>query len=259
MPAKPVDFGVVWMPECEQRLTNAKAERKVTTLRNRNHFQRAVLDLASDAFLLKQYRDALRDFTNGQKSLFAIENPSTIFSAPEYKPLTKPAHFTQMDRGSAVLLHTMCINYFEPFNELSLEKKTEILKRYWTYFGCLYSAHLSVIAAPYIAKNSGNNAKNENEKTHVIEKYVFFYGYYEDAETMREFLAETEETDEKIEQMLRYSVPFFKSALKYINDFHNLAVSELELAALLGILLWNTVLFESGEKTALLEEEILIP
>ncbi|KAI1700572.1 ligand-binding domain of nuclear hormone receptor domain-containing protein [Ditylenchus destructor] len=202
------------------------------------HTNRVILDLASDTPLLEHHRDGLRNFTSGQKSLFAIENPSTIFSVPEFKPLTKPAQFTKMDRGSAALLHTMCINYFEPFNVLPLEEKTKILKQYWTYFGCLYSAHLSVMSAPYFVKN---NAKNQNGRTEVIDKYVFFYGYYEDAETMREFLSETEETPEKIEEMLRYSVPFFKSALKYMNDFLHLDVSELELAAMLGILLWNTV------------------
>ncbi|KAI1695094.1 zinc finger, c4 type (two domains) domain-containing protein [Ditylenchus destructor] len=205
------------------------------------HTKRVILDLASDAPLLNHYRDGLRNFISGQKSLFAIENPSTIFSAPEFKPLTKPADFLQLDRGFASLLHTMCINYFEPFHVLPLEKKMEILKQYWMYFACLYGAHLSVITAPYFVKNSGDNAENLNGRTHAIDKLVLFYGYYEDMDTIRKFLAETERTDEKIEQMVRYSEPFIKNAFKYINDFQHLAVSEMEFAAMTGILLWNTV------------------
>ncbi|KAI1700087.1 zinc finger, c4 type (two domains) domain-containing protein [Ditylenchus destructor] len=158
-----------------------------------------------------------------------------------FKRLTKPADLLQMDRASTSLLHTMCINYFEPFNVLPLEKKTEILKQYWMSFGCLYGAHISVTAAPYFVKNNGTNAESQNGGTQVIDKIVFFYGYYEDMDTVREFLAETEKTDEKIEQMARYTEPFVKSDFKYINEFHRLAVSELELAAMVGILLWNTV------------------
>ncbi|KAI1700520.1 zinc finger, c4 type (two domains) domain-containing protein [Ditylenchus destructor] len=205
------------------------------------HTKRVILDLASDAPLLKHYRDGLRNFISGQKSLFAIENPSTIFSAPEFKPLTKPDDFLQMDRGSAALLHTMCINYFEPFNVLPLEKKMDILKQYRMYFGCLYGAHLSVITVPYLAKNSENNAEHQDGRTPVIEKLVYFYGYYEDMDTIRKFLAETERTEEKIDDMVRYSEPFIKNAFKYISDFQHLAVSELELAAMLGIFLWNIV------------------
>ncbi|KAI1700738.1 zinc finger, c4 type (two domains) domain-containing protein [Ditylenchus destructor] len=189
-----------------------------------------ILELSLSTPLLDRYRDGFRNFASGEKSLFTIENPQTIFSDPQFKPL-KLADWVRMERGSASLLHTMCINYFEPFNTLPHNKKIEILKEYWKYFQILYAAYMSVV---YFEKSS----QNYSQHAAGINKLVMHYGYYEDMETIREFFPKEECNPEKA---VRYCEPMFKLLFDYLNQYYQLKITELEVIAMFAILFWNTV------------------
>ncbi|KAI1700573.1 zinc finger, c4 type (two domains) domain-containing protein [Ditylenchus destructor] len=197
-----------------------------------------VVDLTVDTPLLEHYKVGFRNFCSGQRSLFTIENPSTIFSAPQYKPL-KVSECMRMDRGSVSLLHTMCINFFEPFNVLPHEKKMQILKQYWTYFEFMHGAYLTIEALPYIQKPNQSDSNNTpgGEKP-VIDKLVTHYGYYLDIESVRHFFPE-EEAD--IEKLRRYMEPWIEETFTWLTEYYHLNVTEIELVAMIAILFWNTV------------------
>ncbi|KAI1698762.1 zinc finger, c4 type (two domains) domain-containing protein [Ditylenchus destructor] len=199
---------------------------------------RFIPDLPLETPLLDHYRVGFQNFNSGQKSLFTIENPSTIFSAPQYKPVKEP-EMKRMDRGSISLLHTMCINYFEPFNALPHNKKVEILKHYWKYFGILHRSYLTVIALPYFGKSDRDGTVSENGRKSNIDTLVTHYGYYVHMDTIRDFFAE--EDDSEYEKLVRYCEPLMDEVFGFMYHYYLLNITEIELVAMLAIFFWNTV------------------
>ncbi|KAI1700575.1 zinc finger, c4 type (two domains) domain-containing protein [Ditylenchus destructor] len=194
--------------------------------------------------LLEHYRSGLRNFTSGQRSLFTVENPETMFSDPQYKPL-KQADFLRMGRGSVSLLHTMCINYFEPFNNIPYDKKVEILKHYWKCFAFLHGAHLTIAALPYFEKlRQDSTDSSTSGRKHVSDKFVSHYGYYTDMKNMYDYFAENDVMSfEKgdYEKVVGYCEPLMEMTFSFLDQFHELDPSEMEFVAMLAIHFWNSV------------------
>ncbi|KAI1704785.1 zinc finger, c4 type (two domains) domain-containing protein [Ditylenchus destructor] len=187
---------------------------------------KVTLDLLSESPTLERYHMGFRNFLSGEKSLFLMENPEAIFSNPEYKPL-KLAQWMRMEWGCVSLLHTLCVKYFQPFNELSYCEKVEILKQYWKYFQALYSAHLSASAVPYF------------EKSKRLYNMVLHYRYYLDLNTMREFFPQEAGCDP--DKVASYCKPVLERASTYHAKYYDMKVTEMELIAMIAILFWNTV------------------
>ncbi|KAI1709221.1 zinc finger, c4 type (two domains) domain-containing protein [Ditylenchus destructor] len=192
--------------------------------------------------LLDRYRAGFLNFTNGQRSLYSVKSASTIFAEIKYKRLMH-AEYLSMNRGSAFLLHTMCINYFEPFNILPQDKKVEILKKYWPIFTFLHRAYLTVtVLGPYVKKASqdGNDTSN-NGRTHVFDKYISHYGYYTDKNQTRELFEAMNLDRDDCEKGVRFCEALLDINLCLIDQFYELNPSEMEFVAMVAIFFWNTV------------------
>ncbi|KAI1700574.1 zinc finger, c4 type (two domains) domain-containing protein [Ditylenchus destructor] len=190
--------------------------------------------------LLEHYRVGLRNFSNGQRSLFYVENPSTIFSEPEYKPL-KPADYLRMNRGSVSLFHTMCINYFEPFNTLPHDKKVQIMRTHWTTFCFFHRAYLTIAALPYLKKASQDgNGNSNNGSKHVFDKFVSHYGYYTDKNQTREYFEAMNLDKGDCEKAIRFCESLMEMFLCLMDQYYELNPSEMEFVAMVAILFWNT-------------------
>ncbi|KAI1698760.1 zinc finger, c4 type (two domains) domain-containing protein [Ditylenchus destructor] len=191
--------------------------------------------------LLEHYRVGLLNFTNGQRSLFSVENPSTIFSEPMYKPL-RQGDYLRLNRGTLSLFHTMCINYFEPFNILPHDKKVEILKTYWTVFAFLHKTYLTVAALPYLKKTSQDKSGNSNNGSkHVFDKIVCHYGYYTDKDQTQEYFELMNLDKADCEKAVRFCKHLIDKTLDLMDLYYELNPSEIEFAAIVAIFFWNTV------------------
>ncbi|KAI1700740.1 zinc finger, c4 type (two domains) domain-containing protein [Ditylenchus destructor] len=198
--------------------------------------EQIALELLLETRLLDRYRDGFRNFVSGEKSLFTLDNPQTIFSELQYKPL-KLDNWMRMEWGCVSFMHAMFTNYFDPFTLLPHAKRVEVLKHYWKYFQALYSAYLSVAAVPYFeqASTAGNMSQNDAK----VNKFVIHYGYYGDMDTLRIFFPKEVGTDP--DKVVSYFEPLMKPALTYGNQYYQLNITELELVAMIAILFWNTV------------------
>ncbi|KAH7699265.1 hypothetical protein AAVH_33631, partial [Aphelenchoides avenae] len=115
----------------------------------------------------------------------------------------------------------MVNGYFLPLKSYSTENKKRILRQFSTGFSELYSYWLSAKAFPEV--DDGRLA------TH--------YGYYVDANKLGDFFSGSKDAD----QHIKLTIPLLAKCRKLKRKYETLAIDELEVVALIGILLFRTI------------------
>ncbi|KAH7700462.1 Protein NHR-12 a, partial [Aphelenchoides avenae] len=163
----------------------------------------------------------IMDFQNvrhAQKSMHAMENPDSVFAEAKYRPVTK-AEYKRMETGTLSLVFSMLSDTLNHFDVQDQAQKVEVLKTFVPKYTTSFGSFLSVQVFPDPADN----------------RIVTHYGGYISPETTRIFF----EGYDRVEEKEKILGPVLATARKCISKMCRLQVREVEVAALVGIMLWE--------------------
>lgn len=164
---------------------------------------------------LHKYQHAIKSFYNAQRSLYFAENPRHVFSEASCTKILR-AGFEANERRNAPLIYQMVNEHFLPLTQIPSETRKRVFKRFCNGFTEMFSYWLTVNTFP--------------ESTNSL--FVSHYGYYIDYSDLERFFADL---GTEANEHFKLAKPLLDKSLKTQHKFQELAVSEMELAALVAL------------------------
>ncbi|KAE9556502.1 hypothetical protein FO519_000196 [Halicephalobus sp. NKZ332] len=148
---------------------------------------------------LKTFETIWKTFVSSLKSLYTVQNPSSIFSdvkASEYKLITK-SEYDKVEKAAISIVFSLFVENIPPFSRISHEDRIQTLRSVTRGISMLFKAMMTSIIFP------------EEE-----EKIVMACGYYADTKKLDYFF----EKSEGYESATRLVLPIIKNVRKLAKD-----------------------------------------
>uniref|UniRef100_A0A183BQE3 Nuclear receptor domain-containing protein n=1 Tax=Globodera pallida TaxID=36090 RepID=A0A183BQE3_GLOPA len=184
---------------------------------------------ADPSSVLQRLVDGYRNFQSSQKSLYTVMYPDNIFAAETYR-MVKHAEYVKMERGCISLQFSMLVDCFQPFDSLNQQLKVAALRVFSNRFTHLDQCFRTATIFP----------ANDDPR------FVLHYGQYMNVEKLDEFFTDIDSNEEELHKSCKKT---FQRCRDVVNKMHDMAVRDVEVAALAAIILWNELAYMNVEGT----------
>ncbi|TKR82008.1 hypothetical protein L596_015792 [Steinernema carpocapsae] len=178
--------------------------------------------------LLERLLAGYRSYKETERSLYYVINPTKLNAHADPEPVTTK-QFYEMDRGCLTLAHRMLLDFLSLFaalkNKTGHKLITKLLQSFYHAFSVLEATYQSSIIFP--------NPKDTRLSLH--------YRQYLDHADLSNFYG-----PEKHPQSQASLTSFlFTRSRRLVNQIGRLKPSEMEIAGMIGLILWNSLFSES--------------
>ncbi|KAI6181830.1 Nuclear receptor domain-containing protein [Aphelenchoides besseyi] len=170
--------------------------------------------------LLQRMHEGYANYQSSQKSLYTVMYPNNVFSTESYR-LVKRSEHIKMERGCLSLMYSMVNDWFQPFDTLAHDLKVHVLRAFSAIF-----SHLDQCFKTMQAFGEMNDSR-----------FVLHYGQLIDSNKLEYFFQEDKDPSASANICKEINA----RCLHLTNKMRKLAVREIEVAAMAGIMLWNEV------------------
>ncbi|KAI6196066.1 hypothetical protein M3Y94_01064700 [Aphelenchoides besseyi] len=188
--------------------------------------------MSSQSNLVSNLNRGAHDYTRQQRFLFNLLYPDRD---PEKLYYVRYNEYMRMKAASVSLMHNVLTDFFPAFAELNPNFKSSFTQSFFHYFSPLWETYQTFCHFP-------NDSKSY---------YVLNYGQLLNCSRMDLFYAEDPNPIESVRQTEEVSIRFGMLTEKMMQ----MKVRDVEIAGLLGIMLWNRIALESTEMKDVADEQ----
>lgn len=182
---------------------------------------------SSSNSLLQRLLEGYRNFQSSQKSLYTVMYPDNIFAGETYR-LVKHSEYVKMERGCISLMYSMLSDCFPPFESLSQELKVAALRVFSNRFTHLDQTYRTMTIFP-----------GQDDP-----RFVLHYGQYADSTKLEYFFAEDHQDSVEVAKLCAKTL---QRCRQVVNRMSELAIRDMEVAAMAAIILWNELAYMNVE------------
>uniref|UniRef100_A0A1I8AV28 Nuclear receptor domain-containing protein n=1 Tax=Steinernema glaseri TaxID=37863 RepID=A0A1I8AV28_9BILA len=187
-----------------------------------------------EVVLLNKMLDGYRSYQSCQKSLYIVKYPRKLGTIAQPEEV-KLSDYAEMDKGCVTLAHQMLVEHFDPFGSFAMEERRKFLRNFYIPFTVIDQCYFSSLYFP-----------NPTET-----RFYLHYRQYMDSSNLIPFF----DTEHKPEESARFVTFLFARTRRLINRFVALKLSEMEIGALAGLILWTVVTNNIEAESPLIEDK----